>query len=402
MKLDLGKNLRDLRKAADMTQEELANRLGVSYQSVSRWETGTTYPDMEFLPAIAAIFSVSADILLGIPQEQKDEKARETLEALRRASLKPLIDPEEVNDLIREIRRNYLNSGYIWEFWISGNDNCYSHPEVLPEVRLTAEAFLERTKDPFLHNSALETMAIAEDEEHIMEFLDRYASELDISKSALLYKRYYRRNDRDAFEVERQHRLFALIDDLCDSRNYFELSQPGNVRQSLETYMFLLNTLNSFCGIKPNSEYPVSGNGELDFWIVNRLDLGFRCFCYLASTGDKEHAFIMLEDCVCLLENIMGITETITLSCTSPWIRDSIWQAEPSWHNKNNNPDGSEERIIYIHHKYRDGVCCYCVFPSTYYHILTAEHDWNGFDSIRQEPRYQACVDRVKTLIVTR
>ena len=107
----------------------------------------------------------------------------------------------------------------------------------------------------------------------------------------------------------------------------------------------------------------------------------------------------MLEDCVCLLEHIMGITEKITLSCTSPWLRDVIWQAEPFWYN---NPDGSEERIIYIHHKYRDGVYCYCVFPSTYYHILTSEHDWDGFDLIGQEPRYQDYVNRVKALIVTR
>ena len=47
MKLNIGNNIRMLRRAADMTQEELADRLGVTYQSVSRWENGGTYPDME-------------------------------------------------------------------------------------------------------------------------------------------------------------------------------------------------------------------------------------------------------------------------------------------------------------------------------------------------------------------
>ena len=41
MKLNIGENIRRLRRAADMTQEQLADKLGVSYQSVSRWENGT-------------------------------------------------------------------------------------------------------------------------------------------------------------------------------------------------------------------------------------------------------------------------------------------------------------------------------------------------------------------------
>ena len=43
MKLNIGENLRRLRRAADMTQEQLADKLGVAYQSVSRWENGTLH-----------------------------------------------------------------------------------------------------------------------------------------------------------------------------------------------------------------------------------------------------------------------------------------------------------------------------------------------------------------------
>ena len=65
MKLNIGENIRRLRRAADMTQEQLADKLGVAYQSVSRWENGTTYPDMELLPALSSIFGVTVDELLG-------------------------------------------------------------------------------------------------------------------------------------------------------------------------------------------------------------------------------------------------------------------------------------------------------------------------------------------------
>ena len=42
MKLNIGENIRRLRRAADMTQEQLADKLGVAYQSVSRWENGVS------------------------------------------------------------------------------------------------------------------------------------------------------------------------------------------------------------------------------------------------------------------------------------------------------------------------------------------------------------------------
>ena len=46
MKRAIGENIRNFRKKNDLTQEALADRLGVTYQSISRWENGTTYPDL--------------------------------------------------------------------------------------------------------------------------------------------------------------------------------------------------------------------------------------------------------------------------------------------------------------------------------------------------------------------
>ncbi len=56
-----------LRKSASMTQEALAQKLGVTFQAVSKWETGAGYPDVTLLPKIAAIFGTTVDHLLGGP-----------------------------------------------------------------------------------------------------------------------------------------------------------------------------------------------------------------------------------------------------------------------------------------------------------------------------------------------
>lgn len=66
MKLCIGENIKRLRRERDMTQEELAELLNVSFQSVSRWENGACYPDLELIPAIAGFFGVSADSLMGL------------------------------------------------------------------------------------------------------------------------------------------------------------------------------------------------------------------------------------------------------------------------------------------------------------------------------------------------
>ena len=62
-KLQIGEKLRLLRRKNDVTQDRLAEYLGVTPQAVSRWESGVCYPDMETLPRIADFFSISMDEL---------------------------------------------------------------------------------------------------------------------------------------------------------------------------------------------------------------------------------------------------------------------------------------------------------------------------------------------------
>ena len=65
MQLDLGNNIRQLRRRDRRTQEALAEALGVTSQAVSRWESGGSYPDMNLIPSIANFFGVSIDELFG-------------------------------------------------------------------------------------------------------------------------------------------------------------------------------------------------------------------------------------------------------------------------------------------------------------------------------------------------
>jgi len=65
---------KQLRKEHDLTQEKIADIFRVSPQSVSRWETGVNYPDVELLPHIAGLFKVTVDELLGTEIILSEEK----------------------------------------------------------------------------------------------------------------------------------------------------------------------------------------------------------------------------------------------------------------------------------------------------------------------------------------
>ena len=61
----MGSIIMRLRKDRGLTQEQLANELGISYQAVSKWETGNSCPDLTALPLLADLFGVSIDALFG-------------------------------------------------------------------------------------------------------------------------------------------------------------------------------------------------------------------------------------------------------------------------------------------------------------------------------------------------
>ena len=59
-------NIKQLREQRGMTQEELANRLGVKSPAVSKWERGMAYPSMNTVIKMAELFQVSMDVVLGL------------------------------------------------------------------------------------------------------------------------------------------------------------------------------------------------------------------------------------------------------------------------------------------------------------------------------------------------
>ncbi|MBQ5725193.1 MAG: helix-turn-helix domain-containing protein [Clostridia bacterium] len=98
-KLMVGDMIRRLRKKNNITQDRLAEYLGVTPQAVSRWESGVCYPDLNSLPPIADYFGVSMDVLLGYNGNRRNARVEEYI-----AATEKLLDRDRITDALELLR----------------------------------------------------------------------------------------------------------------------------------------------------------------------------------------------------------------------------------------------------------------------------------------------------------
>ena len=91
MNVNLGNKIRELRKEKNISQEVLAQYLGVSFQAVSKWENGTALPDITLVPQIANFFGVSADELLCMKETEETEEFIRSISSLPGICVKGLM-----------------------------------------------------------------------------------------------------------------------------------------------------------------------------------------------------------------------------------------------------------------------------------------------------------------------
>lgn len=92
--MNIGNNIAVLRKKKGITQEELANELGVSAQAVSKWENNSSCPDVSLLTKIADYFGVSVDALLRTQEDDIVDLAEEKEDNVK---------PDDKNNIVIKI-----------------------------------------------------------------------------------------------------------------------------------------------------------------------------------------------------------------------------------------------------------------------------------------------------------
>lgn len=318
MKLEFAKNLRELRLHRDLTQDELAEQLGVSVQTVSRWEssTKTSYPDIELLPAIAGFFGVTVDELLGCSKAQSDERLAKYWEEVdsyyhrneRFPTLKKMHE-DYPDDL--EIMFNLCEAGAF-------------HPGILHAdgtatlVKECALRILAESTNKYYRERATVALMIVEDEENISEVLEKYASESDMSKNKLLEYRYHpvRMPERiDKYYEISQRNILDEIHHAMTKLNMRKFEHKDDPEYNLWVYETILKLINQ---LSMSYGSFVCGDGEIDLWASRRIICGTNYAKTLCRIGKDEQALEILEEITAYSEKLFSIPEGTILTYRCP------------------------------------------------------------------------------------
>ncbi|MCR5067684.1 MAG: helix-turn-helix domain-containing protein [Erysipelotrichaceae bacterium] len=156
MELTLSENIRKMRKQRKLTQEKLAEALGVTVGAVYKWETGLSRPELELIVEMADFFDTSVDVLLGYKMQDN------RLESLSRriTELCRTMDPEALSEIEKTLAKYPNSFRFVYDsaniylaFGASNNDQGQLKRalELLEQARM----LLPQNDDPKINEAAI-------------------------------------------------------------------------------------------------------------------------------------------------------------------------------------------------------------------------------------------------------
>jgi transcriptional regulator with XRE-family HTH domain len=381
MKLNFAENLRKLRRERGFTQEGLAEKMGVSFQTVSRWETGVVYPDIELLPEIAEFFEVRVDELLGCTREDKDKDQKRRWEEYEKLS-----DPEAQYAFLKAMKRDFPKT-YLIPFRMLRI--MYVDRIHVDEVCAVFEDFSALCTDKYYIDHAQEMYISLEEENAVKAYIAKSGLSGNDAET-YLEKRYFYRKEWEKYDLQRQLNLYHGIHKICFEQ--LRKRNPFSAENSAWAAKKALETVNLIS--EASGENLVTGGRELDLWCFTRYLLGFRLAAALAAIGKKDEAYEALEGAVTIIERICALPEGGVLGFHSPTLDRITGKLTTSI---DDSGETYKQFALYDGVKKLDrGLAA---FLQCDLNILEMRKGWEWFDSIRDEERYKALTERFRKAV---
>jgi len=363
MKLYIGEQLKALRKEKQITQEALAEVLGVSYQSVSRWELGVCYPDVELLPTIANYFGVSIDKLLSNDVDSKEAELNrfyEKLNTLEFGSLEQLQFIEEYyhkypdNDriafILQDIMKNYVLI------------NQDKRDIYLP----TMIKLYERLQGTCFHEGAVNNVICVCPEEDLGQWLELCPWSSEYTSRGCLVSRYSVQGDMKKYHLHQCIEAFENFAVQLDRRYPDEFGPVGKA----EFHRSLLQIIASFG----------DGTTPPDGWAIFYAYKQFVLAACLFGAGKSEEGWKEFDAAFATYRRIFAIEEE-WLPLGNAIFSDLKIRKD---YTIMQDAEGNEHEVYYS----RYVNFCYAKFL----HEFLTDPCWAWFDSVRNTERYQEAV----------
>ncbi len=154
MKINIGNKIKVLRKKQGITQEQLAERIGVSFQAVSKWENSIAFPDITLVPVIAQYFGVSTDELLSYDSIEKENEIKKAVDEAAECRES---NPEKGREILETALKKYPEN----EILLNNLLYVINYSKTPDKTIILASKLIDKTESDEIKYDALRFLAYA-------------------------------------------------------------------------------------------------------------------------------------------------------------------------------------------------------------------------------------------------
>ena len=289
--INIGKIIINKRREKGVTQDDLANFIGVSKASVSKWETGHSYPDITFLPQLASYFDISLDELMGYEPQMIESDIRKLYEELSiEFSTKPF---DEVINRCRDVVKKYFscysllfNMAALYINYSATSDDAERKHSTLTEAKELLARVRDKSSEIGLKQLALQLEATCEmmlgNPNEVMALLESVSDFISPSAFDSLIAQAYMMTGRN--KEAKAKLLGCIFSDIVDYLNIIPLYLNMCVDDKEHFEEVCIRTTGVIELFKVNESLPTN---SLPFYLTAAI-------CYITNE-DLEKALNMLE-----------------------------------------------------------------------------------------------------------
>lgn len=363
------------RKKNDLTQEDLANAIGVSAQAVSGWERSCGYPDITLLPGIAHTLGITIDELMGNDEIGVREDIKGFYDRLWN------VDEHEKLRMAIEYYRKYPDIYDLADtlIMVLADWGFASQPEYLDLLREACEKVIKNCTDNKFRHCAIDAMSCWAKDDEAEYWLEMNPKLYSYVYGEVLEERLLNQGKTEECRVQHDINNLSLMLHVIGRPS----NHNGDPAVCIGHNSFLRTLIRSF-----------GENGEIpDGWVGKYAFITMRNAAGLFGAGQTEEGFTVFAEAIDAYKRLFALPDNAPLDLgNSAFFGDIAIVQHRSDGQYDTFVNGKGEDVTI-----REG--CYFTQNQPYlYELLTRERGWEWFDSVRSDERFVKAAAEAKEL----